>query len=101
MTAINPITSSRSLLLRMQPHVQFILRLPAVILITTKQGKEGKEVITYDGSAGVYSPTRMPDLITNSAEYMGMYNQAKMNRYKPMSQICIAKPILISTKCKR
>ena len=54
-----------------------------VILITTKQGKEGKEVITYDGSVGVYSPTRMPDLITNSAEYMGMYNQAKMNRYGP------------------
>ncbi|MDP2336232.1 MAG: TonB-dependent receptor [Bacteroidota bacterium] len=54
-----------------------------VILITTKQGNEGKEDITYDGSVGVYSPTRMPDLITNSAEYMQMYNQAKMNRYGP------------------
>ncbi len=52
-----------------------------VILITTKQGKEGKEVVTYDGNVAVYSPTQMPDLITNSAEYMEMYNQAKQNRY--------------------
>ncbi len=52
-----------------------------VLLITTVQGKEGKEVVSYDANFGVYSPTRMPDLITNSAEYMTMFNQAKMNRY--------------------
>ncbi len=52
-----------------------------VILITTKQGKEGKEVVTYDGNVAVYAPTQMPDLITNSAEYMEMYNKAKQNRY--------------------
>jgi len=52
-----------------------------VLLVTTKQGKEGKEIVSFDADFGVQSPTRMPDLITNSAEYMQMYNQAKINRY--------------------
>lgn len=52
-----------------------------VLLITTKQGATGKEVISFDSDISVHSPARMPSLITNSAEYMTMYNEAKTNRY--------------------
>lgn len=52
-----------------------------VLLITTKQGATGKEVISFDSDISVHSPARMPSLITNSAEYMTMYNEAKQNRY--------------------
>ena len=47
-----------------------------VILVTTKKGKKGEPTISYRGNIGVHSPTAMPDLITNSAEYMEMYNKA-------------------------
>ncbi len=47
-----------------------------VILITTKQAKKGRSV-EYQFDIGVHTPTRMPELITNSAEYMGMYNAAR------------------------
>lgn len=47
-----------------------------VILVTTKKGKKGEPVISYRGNYGVNTPTSMPDLITNSAQYMEMYNVA-------------------------
>ena len=47
-----------------------------VILITTKKGKSGKPVFSYRVNVGRYVPTALPDLITNSAEYMTMYNSA-------------------------
>lgn len=47
-----------------------------VILVTTKKGKKGDATVSYRGNIGVHSPTAMPDLITNSAEYMEMYNKA-------------------------
>ncbi|WP_215224066.1 SusC/RagA family TonB-linked outer membrane protein [Echinicola shivajiensis] len=50
-----------------------------VILVTTKQGKEGKMSLTYDVNIGRHTPTTLPDLIYNSAEYMELYNEAAMN----------------------
>lgn len=50
-----------------------------VILITTKNGKSGKMNITYDVNYAVHTPTRMLNLITNSAEYMELKNEAIKN----------------------
>lgn len=50
-----------------------------VILITTKNGKAGKMNITYDVNYAVHTPTRMLKLITNSAEYMELKNEAIKN----------------------
>lgn len=52
-----------------------------VILVTTKQGADGdgKAHISYHGNVGLYNPTRMYDLITNSAEYMELFNLASKN----------------------
>lgn len=52
-----------------------------VILITTKQGAEGKDKvsISYHGNFAVHTPTKMFDLVTNSAEYMTLFNMAKVN----------------------
>ncbi|RRN76703.1 TonB-dependent receptor, partial [Pseudoxanthomonas sp. SGD-10] len=47
-----------------------------VILVTTKKGKRGKPQVSYTMNIGRHTPTALPDLITNSAEYMEMYNQA-------------------------
>jgi TonB-linked SusC/RagA family outer membrane protein len=47
-----------------------------VVLITTKKGKKGAPVISYNVNVSRYSPTAMPDFVTNSAEYMEMYNAA-------------------------
>ena len=51
-----------------------------VILVTTKQGADlgdGKAHISYHGNVGLYNPTRMYDLVTNSVEYMELYNLAQ------------------------
>lgn len=47
-----------------------------VVLVTTKSGSSQDLQIQYDFSLGIHQPTRMLDLVTNSAEYMRMYNQA-------------------------
>lgn len=47
-----------------------------VILVTTKQGKKGKSSISYRVNTAIHSPTSLPDLITNSSDYMELYNQA-------------------------
>jgi TonB-linked SusC/RagA family outer membrane protein len=48
-----------------------------VILITTKKGKAGSSEIEYTGSYGVSEATRKPELLTNSVQYMEMYNSAR------------------------
>jgi TonB-linked SusC/RagA family outer membrane protein len=48
-----------------------------VILITTKKGRAGSSDIEYSGSYGISEATRTPDLITNSVQYMEMYNAAR------------------------
>ena len=45
-----------------------------VVLITTKRGKEGKPVISFNASAGFSKPTRIPKM-TNSYEYGTMLNE--------------------------
>ena len=54
-----------------------------VILITTKKGKAGRSQIEYNGSYGSSEATRYPDLITNSATYMEMYNAARIRSGQP------------------
>lgn len=45
-----------------------------VVLITTKRGKEGKPVVSFNASAGFSKPTRLPKM-TNSYEYATMLNE--------------------------
>ena len=45
-----------------------------VILVTTKKGAIGKPRIKYHGNFGFQEATFVPEFITNSAEYMEMYN---------------------------
>lgn len=47
-----------------------------VVLVTTKSGKAGATTVSYRVNVGRHTPTDLPDFITNSAEYMEMYNQA-------------------------
>lgn len=54
-----------------------------VILVTTKKGKAGTNVIEYNGNYGLSYATKYPDLITNSVTYMEMYNQAKARSGQP------------------
>ncbi len=48
-----------------------------VILVTTKRGKAGTFNIDYRGDFQLHQPTRMPKLVTNSADYMTYQNQAR------------------------
>ena len=50
-----------------------------VILITTKRGSKGGLRVDYHGNVGVHLASRMPEFITNSAEYMELWNEAKRN----------------------
>lgn len=47
-----------------------------VILITTKRGKSGKANIDYSFNLAFNEATKKPDLITNSVDYMTLYNRA-------------------------
>ncbi|MCM0383938.1 TonB-dependent receptor [Bacteroides fragilis] len=46
-----------------------------VILVTTKNGKEGKPIITYNASIGMNQATELPDM-AHSYEYAEYYNMA-------------------------
>jgi len=50
-----------------------------VILVTTKTGKEGKMVVDFRANYGIYTPTKMFDVISNSVDYMELYNEARLN----------------------
>jgi TonB-linked SusC/RagA family outer membrane protein len=55
-----------------------------VILVTTKQGSNGKFQLSYDLNVGITKPTALPDnLVYNSATYMEMWNQAAINSNYP------------------
>ncbi|MDA3615514.1 SusC/RagA family TonB-linked outer membrane protein [Polluticaenibacter yanchengensis] len=47
-----------------------------VILVTTKKGKSGKAQFTASANVSQHRATNRPNLISNSAEYMEMYNEA-------------------------
>lgn len=51
-----------------------------VILITTKRGKEGKPVVTLDGSYGFSQPIRLPKM-ANAFEYATMLNEITPGTY--------------------
>ena len=50
-----------------------------VILVTTKLGNDGHFKISYQNNFAIHTPTRMLKLVTNSAEYMRLFNEAKTN----------------------
>ena len=50
-----------------------------VILVTTKQGSNGKFQLSYAYNNGITKATALPDLDYNSLDYMTMYNQAATN----------------------
>lgn len=50
-----------------------------VILVTTKKGKAGKMSVQYDANVGIYKPAAMLKLVTNSAQYMELWNEARTN----------------------
>ncbi|MHB8207609.1 SusC/RagA family TonB-linked outer membrane protein, partial [Mucilaginibacter sp.] len=50
-----------------------------VILVTTKKGKSGKLKVEYDGNVGFDTYTKMFQIVTNSVQYMNMYNTARIN----------------------
>lgn len=58
-----------------------------VILVTTKKGSlstTGKQFSArYSGTFAIHTPTRMLDVVSNSAEYMELFNLAKENSGKP------------------
>jgi TonB-linked SusC/RagA family outer membrane protein len=49
-----------------------------VVLVTTKQGKVGKNVISYDGYVGWQYMTKKPDLL-NAKEYISVQNERRFN----------------------
>ncbi|WP_177230424.1 TonB-dependent receptor [Chitinophaga sp. CF118] len=49
-----------------------------VILVTTKKGKSGAPVLSYNGYAGFQNPTRMPRMV-NSYQYALLSNEANRN----------------------
>ena len=51
-----------------------------VILVTTKQGKEGKITATYDGYVGISNPYKKPALL-NAQEYMTIVDEYNWNVY--------------------
>lgn len=52
-----------------------------VILVTTRQGSSNGQKVTigYHGNVGLYTPTKMYDVVTNSVEFMELSNIAKTN----------------------
>lgn len=49
-----------------------------VIIITTRQGKSGKNVISYDGYYGVKTPTNLPDMM-DGPQFVAYVNEAIKN----------------------
>ena len=49
-----------------------------VVLVTTKQGKEGRVIVSYDGYYGSQYLSKMPDMV-DAKEYMQLYNLARKN----------------------
>jgi len=47
-----------------------------VILVTTKQGKQGKPVFSYGTIIGAQTATNTPDQVWNSVQYMTLFNKA-------------------------
>ncbi|MGR3304371.1 MAG: SusC/RagA family TonB-linked outer membrane protein, partial [Candidatus Scalindua sp.] len=48
-----------------------------VILITTKRGKAGSLSVQYHGNVQFQTATRLPELLSNSADYMQFWNEGR------------------------
>ncbi len=57
-----------------------------VVLVTTKNAKEGQLQVSYSGLAGVKTPSYLPDIV-NSGQYAEMYNLAEMNGGKKVGNL--------------
>ncbi|MEG2149687.1 MAG: TonB-dependent receptor [Bacteroidaceae bacterium] len=57
-----------------------------VILITTKRGKAGQTSVEYSVNYGLYQASKLPDVITNSADFMALWNQAAIHSNSPGEQ---------------
>ena len=57
-----------------------------VILVTTKQGKEGKVQVSYDGKIGWQNVVKMPDMLT-AKEYMAVQDQINFQRRRIALQL--------------
>lgn len=51
-----------------------------VILVVTKKGKQKQTTVTYHGNFQLQQVTSIPDMLTNSADYMTYWNQARERR---------------------
>jgi len=49
-----------------------------VILITTKRGAPGRQVVNVRANTGIHVPSRFPNYL-GSGEYMSLYNEARTN----------------------
>jgi TonB-linked SusC/RagA family outer membrane protein len=50
-----------------------------VIVIKTKKGKSGGFNLEYNYNIGIANPTSLPDVVSNSAEFMQLSNEAYIN----------------------
>ena len=50
-----------------------------VILVTTKSGAEGKTHISYDGTFSYNTPSKVIHTVSNTAQYMRLYNESMTN----------------------
>lgn len=64
-----------------------------VILITTKQGKAGKPVVSYDISYGIQQPTVVPTM-SNATQYAELMNEQRLFSGVPYQQWSAAWPAL-------
>ncbi|WP_207534128.1 SusC/RagA family TonB-linked outer membrane protein [Desertivirga arenae] len=53
-----------------------------VVLITTKRGKAGRNIVNYDVSYGKQDVTKKVDVITNSRQWAELKNEARINAGK-------------------
>ncbi|WP_345953847.1 TonB-dependent receptor [Mucilaginibacter sp. PAMB04168] len=54
-----------------------------VVLVTTKKGKKGTTTVSYRGNVSINVANALPDLITNSVDYMEMYRTAARRQGLP------------------
>lgn len=50
-----------------------------VIVVKTKRGKSGGFLLQYNYGLGISKATKLPDIISNSAEFMQLSNEARLN----------------------
>ena len=50
-----------------------------VIMIKTKKGKTGPFTMNYNYNIGIVKATALPDVVSNSAEFMELSNEANIN----------------------